>query len=292
VPPATRSTAESDTHCPLCGSADVSNIYAREFKGRTWQLAACGGCSLKFTNPTPTQADINSFYSGNYHSILRTPGAAEAEHGKRFSDFADFVEMHCPPPGRTLDIGCSTGLFPATLKRRGYNAEGFEFSKESAEWGSAHYGLPIHTEPVERDTYPASAYDLVSMTDVLEHTLHPVQYLAHVKRILKPGGYALVTFPDIDAPQMRYSLTMSRLLQRPELYISQIPYHTWEFNRRTATATFNQAGFDVHAFRRRQPLMRRWPVKAIPFEMPCWLLSVPPLPTWLGLRMQFIIRSR
>jgi 2-polyprenyl-3-methyl-5-hydroxy-6-metoxy-1,4-benzoquinol methylase len=276
----------------MCSSEEVSNVFSRVFHGRTWHLAACAACGLKFTNPKPTTEDIQSFYSGSYHSVLWTPGAAEKLHGKRFGDFASFVQEYCPPPARSLDIGCSTGLFPATLKKRGYAAEGIEFSADSAAWGSEHYGLKIHTEPLETGNYPASAYDLVTMTDVLEHTLNPVDFLKHVKRILKPRGYALITFPDIESPQMRYSVFLARLLRKPALCISQIPHHTWEFSRTTATACFDRGGFDVVAFRRRQPLMRRWPIKAMPFEVPCWLLSLPPLSGWFGLRMQFIIRRR
>jgi 2-polyprenyl-3-methyl-5-hydroxy-6-metoxy-1,4-benzoquinol methylase len=278
--------------CPLCSSGEVRHIFAREFRRRRWYLAACKRCGLKFTDPKPTSDDVADFYSGSYHGGLRNPGTAEKAHRERFAQFTALIVKHCPPPARTLDIGCSTGLFPATLRRKGYDAEGIERNPESALWGSKHYGITIHTDPLEAGGYPSAAYDLVSLTDVLEHTLHPVEFLKHVKRILKPRGYALVTFPDIESLQMRYSLFLANLLRRPDLCISQIPHHTWEFSRSTAIACFDRAGFEVLAFRRRQPLMSRWPLKAVAFEIPCWLLSLPPLPQWFGLRMQFIIRKR
>jgi 2-polyprenyl-3-methyl-5-hydroxy-6-metoxy-1,4-benzoquinol methylase len=281
----------TNVQCPFCSSADVVNVFACSFHDRTWNLASCRKCSLKFTNPLPTPDDIAGFYTDSYHSSLRTPGAAEKLHGARFADFASFIEQYCPPPAKTLDIGCSTGLLPAILHKRGYDAEGIEFSAASAAWGSAHYGIRIFNDPLETGLYPSDTYDLVSMTDVLEHTVNPVEFLRHVKRVLKPRAYALVTFPDIESPQMRYSVFLANLLKRPDMCISQVPHHTWEFSRKTATATFERAGFEVIAFRRRQPFLQRWSIKAAPLEIPCWLLSIPPLPRWFGLRMQFIIRS-
>ena len=282
----------TDSSCPMCSSADVRHIFSRGFRQRTWHLTSCAGCGLKFTYPKPTADDIASFYSGSYHGELRSPGAAEKAHSERFSQFAALVERYCPPPATVFDIGCSTGLFLATLKRLGYDAEGVEYNADSARWGSEHYGVKIHTDRVEAGGYAASTYDLVSMTDVLEHTLHPVEFLKHVKRILKPRGQCLVTFPDVESLQARYSLFLANLLGKPGLFICHIPQHTWEFSRSTAVACFDRAGFDVVALRRRQPLVRRWPWKAALLELPCWCLSIPPLAGWFGFRMQFVIRSR
>lgn len=290
--PSVRAGIRRDSSCPMCSSLDIHPVFTREFHQRTWHLTSCANCGLKFTYPKPTSEDIASFYSGSYHGELRSPGAAEKAHSGRFRQFAALIERYCPPPARVFDIGCSTGLLLATLNRRGYDAEGVEYNADSARWGAEHYGVKIYTDPVEAGGYPAATYDLVSMTDVLEHTLHPVEFLKHVKHLLKPRGHCLVTFPDIESPQTHYSLFLANLLGKPGMFICHIPQHTWEFSQLTAVACFDRAGFDVVALHRRQPLSRRWPWKAALLELPCWCLSIPPLAGWFGFRMQFVIRSR
>lgn len=42
---------------------------------------------------------------------------------------------------------------------------------------------------------PSNTYDVVVCTEVLEHTLQPFTAVAEIRRMLKPGGYALVTTP-------------------------------------------------------------------------------------------------
>lgn len=44
-------------------------------------------------------------------------------------------------------------------------------------------------------TIPAASFDVVVCTEVLEHTLQPFDAVNEIKRILKPGGVALVSVP-------------------------------------------------------------------------------------------------
>lgn len=44
-------------------------------------------------------------------------------------------------------------------------------------------------------TIPAGKFDVVVCTEVLEHTLQPFHAVDEIKRVLKPGGVALVSVP-------------------------------------------------------------------------------------------------
>ncbi|TNE69715.1 MAG: SAM-dependent methyltransferase [Bacteroidetes bacterium] len=48
--------------------------------------------------------------------------------------------------------------------------------------------------------YPDSTFDLLISCEVLEHVGQPVQMTREIARVLRPGGYAIITFPSQDFP--------------------------------------------------------------------------------------------
>jgi hypothetical protein len=65
----------------------------------------------------------------------------------------------------------------------------------------------------------------------------PFAFLVEVKRILAPGGYAMITTPNIDGLQARLFRAAWR---------SAIPDHLFLFSKRSLTRLLNRAGFAVH----------------------------------------------
>jgi SAM-dependent methyltransferase len=148
-------------------------------------------------------------------------------------------------------VGCATGLFPKLLTDEGYDATGIEINEESAAWGRQHYGARISVRTLEDLEIPSTPYDLITFTDVLEHTLHPLKALEHAKRLLTNKGYVLVTFPDITSLESLYYNLLRKVLHREWLWVTcHIPLHIWEFTPKTASSLFKKAGFEVVGFRR------------------------------------------
>jgi SAM-dependent methyltransferase len=190
-----------------------------------------------------------------------------------------------------VDIGCATGLLPKMFKDRGFEVEGVEYHPETARWGADHYGIPIRTGGLEVLEAQANTYDLVTMTELVEHTPHAVRFLQNVNRILKSGGFALVTFPDISCPKSRYYRLMAKLTGRDWVWVTcHIPLHIWEFTYKTARLTFEQAGFSIVGFRRVEvdgeldgkAAILTWPVKPLNFG---------PLARRFGSQMEFVLKK-
>lgn len=195
--------------------------------------------------------------------------------------------------GRSLDIGTATGLFPSLLKQAGFAAEGLEYNPASAEWAESHYGVTVRTCALEESDAEKNSYDFISMTDVLEHTEHPLRFLQMTREYLRPGGFMLITFPDISSPESRYTRFLAWLFRRDWLWsCCSIPLHTWEFTPKTARAMFEMAGFDVCGFRRAQA--EEEPSSALSLailRLPLRLLRIPTLGLLAGNQMEFIIRK-
>jgi 2-polyprenyl-3-methyl-5-hydroxy-6-metoxy-1,4-benzoquinol methylase len=286
--------ADPAVRCPLCNGFRTRHLFSCVQQRKTWYLAQCTACGLHFTEPQPTAADIRSFYTNDdYHSQLRDAGATEQEFGAKYERYLEWIRRFLPA-GRTLDIGCATGLLPHILRRAGYQAEGLELNRNSAEWGMAQYGVRIHTGTLEQfaQTFP-DPYDLVTVTDVIEHTENPIEALSLVKRLIKPGGYAMVTFPDIRSVKSRYFQLIARVLQRDWLWMTcNVPFHTWEFTAPIALECFHRCGLSVAGSRRHENYEKLEGTFRRTAQIPTRLLSWTPLSTRFGTQMEFMLQKR
>ena len=137
-------------------------------------------------------------------------------------------------------------------------------------------------------------YDLIiSMTDVLEHTEHPLHSLEAASRSLKPRGYMLITFPDIRLVESKYQRSLAKLTGRAWIWgCCRIPLHVWEFTPATARTMFADAGFDVVGFRRSQVVEDPLTGIAGLLTLPLRALNTSWLASRLGTQMEFMIRKR
>ena len=105
--------------------------------------------------------------------------------------------------GRALDYGCGTGLAIAYGRSRGLDIVGTDtFEGAFAHWrGEGASGTAGYIHPIVdgRAPFPADAFDCVISNQVLEHVREPALVIADMRRVLKPGGLAIVTFPSREA---------------------------------------------------------------------------------------------
>jgi 2-polyprenyl-3-methyl-5-hydroxy-6-metoxy-1,4-benzoquinol methylase len=101
--------------------------------------------------------------------------------------------------GVVLDMACGEGYGSAVLSRSAAQVVGVDGNPEAYEHARLRYTGPNMTfewGAVESYGEPASL-DAVVFLQTIEHVIDPPAVLAHFRRILKPGGVAYVSTPNV-----------------------------------------------------------------------------------------------
>jgi 2-polyprenyl-3-methyl-5-hydroxy-6-metoxy-1,4-benzoquinol methylase len=184
--------------CPTCGSDEARHELDKDHM----QLVRCGRCDLVYVSPTFDEQHYKSVYaSQEYQDIVRDLGVKSHEYRvERFGQ--ERVALMSPhlrvPSPRYLDVGCSTGFVVEAARNAGWTASGIDLNPSAIEFGRAR-DLDLRTVALEEAGFAAGSFDAVSLFDVLEHLLDPVQTLRACTRLLAPGGIVFLYVPNYDS---------------------------------------------------------------------------------------------
>jgi 2-polyprenyl-3-methyl-5-hydroxy-6-metoxy-1,4-benzoquinol methylase len=182
--------------------------------------------------------DLRVRYGGDYFSYELANEAnffTLMKLGLADVDF-DRVSEGFSRPRRFLDVGCATGMLIQHIAGKGWDASGVDLCRESAEYGKKERGVDIRVGTLEEARLPSGAFATVHFSHLIEHVPDPRAFLAEVRRILKPGGLAVITTPNIGGLQ-------ARLFR--ERWRSAIADHLVLFSKRTLGRFVTEAGFTV-----------------------------------------------
>lgn len=226
--------------CNLCGETDTRPIFST--KG--YDLVGCLGCGLAYIANPPSAEELTRIYSADasYHAALKDEGS------KSWADMDAIARQHIrflqtiTQHGTLLDVGCSTGLFLDRARKAEFDAMGVEFSDDSADFARARFGLTVERGSIHDSRAVPESFDVLTMFDVIEHVPDPLADMAAALRLLKPGGWFVLSTPNIDGLFPRASYPLARTLDywpHPEP-----PYHLYQFSVATLTAMLARAGFE------------------------------------------------
>lgn len=103
--------------------------------------------------------------------------------------FARQAAAAVPSQGRVLDAGAGDGPYRHHFRDTHYESADFQ-KVPSKVYGSTDYVCDLAAIPVEADRY-----DVVLLSQVLEHIPEPAKVLTELHRVLKPGGLLWASTP-------------------------------------------------------------------------------------------------
>ncbi|MDD2889362.1 MAG: class I SAM-dependent methyltransferase [bacterium] len=96
--------------------------------------------------------------------------------------------------GKVLDIGCGMGCGLNKLKKLGWETYGVELDEYAAEYAKKADHNIICGTLLEANFLP-NFFDVILLSEVLEHLYNPLETLKEIKRIIKPGGKIYISVP-------------------------------------------------------------------------------------------------
>ncbi|MEK6644162.1 MAG: class I SAM-dependent methyltransferase [Planctomycetota bacterium] len=210
--------------CRLCGAPEPRLLHSFS----TVSVDQCSTCGFVHVREQPREAELVEMYGPDYFDRGKysdpVPLAKENARRMRLLDGCGLARG-----ARVLDAGCATGDFIA-FAGDGYEMWGMdisEFAVEEARRKTPAAASRIRTGLVEDRAYPSGYFDAIVLWDVLEHLWDPVTTLRLLLESLRPGGYFIVSTPNIGAP-------VARMMGKRWAFMT-VPEHLGLFSRGTIT---------------------------------------------------------
>ncbi len=207
----------------------------------TWTLHRCGECRSAYLDPRPTRDTVGLAYSryfthaaddrGSVHGLswmgrLRravSNGYLNHHYGTDFRPASPLGRLVVPMlPGKRaqlvalarnlpavrsgatlLDVGCGNGNFLDFARRAGWRVAGVEPDPLAVETARGR-GLEVRPGGIELLAGASAAFDVVTLSHVIEHVHEPLQMLRACHQLLKPGGALWLETPNLDSLGHRF----------------------------------------------------------------------------------------
>jgi 2-polyprenyl-3-methyl-5-hydroxy-6-metoxy-1,4-benzoquinol methylase len=145
--------------------------------------------------------------------------------------------------GRLLDFGCNEGRGLGIYEKNGFLTEGLELNEKAAAVARSA-GFTVHTcELAEVDA--SHRYNVIVLSNVLEHAIDPLQLLSCLNDHLEPGGQLWISCPN--------SHSWLRSVFRQYWINWHVPFHVSHFSLDSLTSALAKTGFRVYASKQLTP---------------------------------------
>jgi 2-polyprenyl-3-methyl-5-hydroxy-6-metoxy-1,4-benzoquinol methylase len=191
------------------------------------------------------------------------------------------------PKLRVLDLSCGRGELLASLQADGCEVRGTHFRGDDYEIKSGRESFLTPAIPVDGDVdltqplpYDDASFDVVILSEVVEHLPTWVMVLHEAGRVLAPNGHLVLSTPNVQRLHSRWRFlwtgTHKLIRERPGIDVTAsdlYAYHINPLDFPLAHTVLHQAGLEVEQLR-----FTRFKAEH------AWLLLLLPV-IWLNTRM-------
>lgn len=147
---------------------------------------------------------------------------------------------------RVLELGCATGRLSRVLRERGCEVVGIEIDPDAAKLASEVCDAVIVGDIEQLDLaveLGAQQFDVIVAADVLEHLRDPAEVLTQLRQFLAPGGYVVVSAPNVAHGSVRLALLQGSFPYSDLGLLDDS--HLRFYTRASLVDMIEQSGFDV-----------------------------------------------
>lgn len=145
----------------------------------------------------------NSWKDSYYHDLLDIYGDKSNlgyvyHYANRRKYTIDFIEKVATKGAKVLDVAAAQGNFSLLLAELGYEVTWNDlredlvgYVKLKYEYGNISF-CPGNIFDLNLDC----CYDVVLITEIIEHVAHPDEFLRKIAHLVKPGGHIILSTPN------------------------------------------------------------------------------------------------
>lgn len=223
--------------CLVCKSKQFNIVFHSsppQFKkDPKIKMVKCKNCGFIYSDDPNRKVE----YKESYPSYISESNLLKKVRNIILIIRAKKIEKLIPKNAQVLEIGCGTGDFLCTLKKRGFNnLTGVEVSKFASKICKKK-GLNIYTGDFMEVKLNNNYYDLVILQHVIEHFPKPEIVFSNLIRILRKKGFIVILTPNGDSIERRI---FGRFW-----YGWSLPYHYVIFSRNTISKLLEKKRFIV-----------------------------------------------
>jgi SAM-dependent methyltransferase len=188
----------SEAECSRCIACDAPAGGVVLRGGSAWSeglvLLRCSRCGHVYLDGWAAEfkVDLYAYYEA------RVGGSREQVYNplntKRQRELLDWLGTRTRAR-RLLDVGCGEGQLVSTASEAGWDALGIDLATGAIAVAQS-FGVKCLEEDFFAPSLDAERFDVITMTELIEHVPSPARFLRRAHDLLDPGGLLYVTTPN------------------------------------------------------------------------------------------------
>jgi len=234
--------------CPFCKSFNIITLFqnfhkkdekiyfectSHNFQEKKWKpiLFKCTSCTLVFSEYT------NVNFQNNYKDVVDYEYLNQIKFKKQtFNLFLEKIKKYLNKTCTILEIGSFYGVLGKLLKPHVKEYTGLELSKHACAYSKKNFKLNIKNQSFVSYAKNSKKFDIIILTDVIEHVDYPFRLLTLIEKKLKKNGKLILSTFNFDS-------LFSRITGNNYPWI--IPMHKYYFSTATLKNALNKSNLDI-----------------------------------------------
>jgi len=213
--------------CALCDTFSLKYLFTfNKFK-----IYQCLICKAARVLPWPDKKVLEKYYDEfKYETGFITEKLIRKEARQ-------FLKGISQSKGDLLDIGCGAGFYLDEAKKVGWKVTGVEMSKQLADYATRKFNMPVIVGDFVKVKLPAKKFDVIVLSQVIEHLTDPKPMFNKIRLYLKNNGLFYIATPNIESWLFK--------VQRQNFPYMIPPEHVYFYSPQSITLLLKQNGFIV-----------------------------------------------
>lgn len=233
--------------CLICGSSKLTSYFAHasdSLSQATVSITECNVCNFAWQYPLSRNEKESIQY---FESAYKDAGKTQSEYFNpdRKREIAklefEFIKEIPGENRRILDIGAGTGMFAEIASENGWQVTAVDPAMGIDRFSSNKNIIAI--KGTFEDVMGQDSFDVVTLWDVIEHTINPMEVIAKSKKFIKDGGWLIIETGNFKSAD--------RVAAGLNHWIYQLD-HRWYFSPESIVELAKKMGFSEFIFSERE----------------------------------------